>query len=35
MPKKKEDYDYASAGADTKYYDMLYDFAGVVTKANQ
>lgn len=35
MPKKKEDYDYASADADTKYYDMLYDFAGVVTKANQ
>lgn len=35
MPKKKEDYDYASADADTKYYDMLYNFAGVVTKANQ
>lgn len=28
-------YDYESANMETKYYDMLYDFTGVITKANE
>lgn len=32
---KRQGYEYESADADIKYYDMLYDFAGVVTKANE
>lgn len=36
MVKEKEsEYDYERADTETKYYDMLYDFAGVVTKANE
>lgn len=37
MAKKKQEceYEYESANIEVKYYDMLYDFANVVTKANE
>lgn len=35
MGKTVNEVDYASAGIEVKYYDMLYDFTGVITKANE
>ncbi len=36
MAKKgSEEIDYTTADAEVKYYDMLYNFAGVVSKANE
>lgn len=32
---KRQEYEYEGADEEIKYYDMLYDFAGVVTKANE
>ncbi len=35
MGKNTNEIDYASADVEVKYYDMLYDFTGVITKANE
>lgn len=35
MGKTVNEVDYASADIEVKYYDMLYDFTGVITKANE
>ena len=35
MGQVMNQYDYESANMETKYYDMLYDFTGVITKANE
>lgn len=32
---KRQGYEYEGADDDIRYYDMLYDFAGVVTKVNE